>query len=108
LDPGADPNTTTTPDVVHTGNFSSDSRPARACVRPFDFNCDGNEVPDPLPAPFDFCDEAAGCLVSPGARRNLGPGDPGCGEPYELVLCAVDDTGFCGEIGALPAVQNCL
>jgi hypothetical protein len=108
VDPNADPSTTTTPDFVNPGISQPDNRPAPGCPLAFDFNCDGVEVPNELPTPFEFCDPMT-CLVSPGARRNLGAGDPVCGEAFGLVVCGIiDDVGTCGELGALLDIQRCL
>jgi hypothetical protein len=104
LDPGADPNTTTTPEFVHPGITQPDSRAARVCRLPFDFNCDGAETPSELPLAFDSCD--AQCLVTPGARL----GEPVCGEQYTLVLCTLMEDGSCVSSvpNGLPAFQTCL
>jgi ASPM-SPD-2-Hydin domain-containing protein len=107
LDPDADPSTTTTPDFVHPGITQPDSRPARACPRAFDFNCDGEQTPSALPDLFEACD--ANCLVSPGPRENTGV-DPGCGETYVLKLCFQnpDDLSCTLQDGGLLQIQTCL
>jgi hypothetical protein len=107
LDPDADPSTTTTPEFVHPGITQPDSRPARVCPRLFDFNCDGDQTPSPLPTLFEACD--ANCLPTPGARENTGV-DPACGETYVLKLCFQnpDDLSCAPQEGGLLQLQTCL
>jgi HYDIN/CFA65/VesB family protein len=105
-DPPGDPSLTTDPQFVNPGITTPDSRRATQCTLPFDFDCDGVEVPNDLPVPFEACN--AECIVSPGARRNLGAGDPACGEEFGLVVCGFDASGVCGELGTLLDFQRCL